>query len=115
MSRRTWWYILTGYEAVWLLYMIILLPVAVSLFSRVPSAQLRSQLGRLTTTIPLVLLVSAVAWSLAIYDILKRQSVRLKLLWVISFVLLGAIALPVYYAAYVHQPSRPNSAGDRAG
>jgi len=113
MSRRTWWYILAGYEAVWLFYMIILLPVLVSLFSRVPAPQLRHQLSRLTIIIPVVLLVSAVAWTLAIYDVMHRKSVRLTLLWVIFFVLLGVVVLPVYYAAYVHQP--PNSAGDRAG
>ena len=109
MSKRLWVIALLFYELTWLVYLALLLPVAFAILTHAPEAELRAHLLRLTPVLPFVLLITALCWSAAIYDIAHDPGVSRKVLWVLGFLLLGMVVLPIYFALIVRVRSNSSS------
>src|SRR5512141_70467 len=108
MSKRAWLILLVAFELTWCVYVFLFVPVFGGMLTGAPETQIREAIYRLAYVIPVVLAISGLTLAGALYDISRRQVSR-KPMWILGFLFLGMIALPVYFALHVLPGPQPAS------
>lgn len=106
MSKRAWLILLIAFELTWCVYVFSIVPVFGGMLTGAPEPQIREDIHRLAYVIPVVLAITGLMLAGAIYDLSRRQ-VNKKPLWIVAFLFLGMIALPVYFALHVLNAQQP--------